>query len=159
MNTDALAADVEQLWAEAVEAYEDGEDWYSVPKDLVAAEQADRQITVMDSDPWFGVIMQTLTDPDYHTEVYTMHKDGIEIPFPHMLLTMALGVDVSRQTAADAFRLENVLRAIGFKINKKGTTRRKGMLAKREDIPHLWDAVVSARNNVLFPKSSDVNGQ
>jgi len=159
VDTETLAADVEQLWAEAVEAYEDGEDWYSVPKDLVATEQSERQITVTDSDPWYGVVLRTLTDPDYHAEVYKKMGDGIEVPFPHMLLTMALNVDISRQTPMDAFRLENVLRAIGFRMSKKGTAKRKTLVAKREDIPHLWDAIEAARAKILFPKSTDVNGQ
>lgn len=157
VDNEMLAQDVEQLWAEAVNAYENGEDWYDVPRDLVAAEQADRQITVADSDPWYGVIMRTLTDPDYHAEVYVTTGDGIVIPFPHMLLTMALNIDISRQSPSDTFRLENVLRAIGFKADKKGTKRRKTMVAKREDVPHLWDAIIAARSQVQFPKTQDVD--
>src|SRR6478736_551332 len=38
VRTDLLKLDVDQLWAEAVNAYEEGEDWYTVP-DEVADEQ------------------------------------------------------------------------------------------------------------------------
>lgn len=73
-----LKQDAEQLWAEAVEAYESGEDWWSVPIEETLEEQADRQVTLEGSDPWYAKIRSALTDPSsYDNEIFTVMPEYV----------------------------------------------------------------------------------
>lgn len=155
-----LREDRDQLWAEAVEAFEDGEDWYSVPQEEVAAEQADRQISVEQSDPWFARIRQALTEED-------SYKNGIFRTVPRFtagqptedfcvrvgpidtLLGVTLSVDTGRQTTADVQRVQRILKAIGFLRMRPSQGWLGGAYAyelRRETMPHLWGAIKTAKD-------------
>lgn len=172
VNTKLLAENVDQLWAEAVEAYEDGEDWHTVPVDMVAHEQSERQISVEEYDPWYNKIRNALTDPDnYGTVFYTVEQfDGgkpngefiVRVARLDVVLGSVLGIEVSRQTAADSLRLQKILKAIGF---KKSRPSRKwmdrystGSIARdlsRDAVPHMWPAINAARTSVKFPSPEE----
>jgi hypothetical protein len=161
-----LAQDVDQLWAEAVEAYEAGEDWHTVPAEIVAAEQSDRQVQLEDSEPWFGKLRAALTDPDmFSSEVWHArdeYVDGqptggivIRAGAVHSLLGIVLGVDTPRQSVIDVERVQKVLRGIGFKKVRPNGKWMGGTYAydlRREMVPHLWPAIEAARSSVKFPK-------
>lgn len=166
VNTERLKDEAEQLWAEAVAAFEGGEDWYTVPTVEVEKEQSDRQLTLEESDPWFGRIRASLTDPDSYTnEAYYIrdeYHEGaptgnfiVRAAAPHIMLGMIIGIDTSRQTNNDTLRLRNILRLIGFKKTRPS----KGWMGAtyaydldRSSAPHLWSAIEGAKNASKFPK-------
>lgn len=163
----ALKEIVDQLWAEAVEAYENGEDWWDVPRELVSEEQTARQITVEDSEPWFGKIRMALTDSDSYANEYFYCVDGFEKGQPtgtfvvragaiHKMMTGILGIDASRMSQYDVARIQKVLRSIGFKKTRPSRGWLDSSYAydlSRETVPHIWDAIKTARNSVKFPRT------
>lgn len=170
IRNDLLRLDVDQLWAEAVVAYEEGEDWYTVPAEQVAQEQADRQMLLEDSDPWFAKIRASLTDGDNYTEVFTWvpeffngQETGefiVRAGPPHLMLGVILGIETSRQSMNDVQRVQKILRSIGF---KKVRPNRKWMGAtyaydlSREAMPHMWSTIKAAAETVKFPKGHSVD--
>lgn len=165
VKLELLEQDVDQLWAEAVHAYESGEDWYSVPSEKVAAEQHERQVTIEDSEPWYPRIRNALTDPDSFAEVFSAvdeYADGVltgeflvrAAPMA-TILSVVIGLDPSRQSQADTVRVRRVLEAIGFKKVRPS----KGWMGstyafdlKRSAAEHLWPAVRAAKDAQKFPK-------
>jgi hypothetical protein len=167
-----LKEDVDQLWAEAVEAYENGEDWWTIPADLASHEQTERQMTVENSDPWFERIRASLTDPEsYSNDVFFTtpeYMDGqlVEGSFVvragsfNTILAVALGVEISRQGTADVIRLQRIMRHIGFVKTRPSKKWLGGAYAydlKRAVLPHLWSSIDEARKSVKFPKQSNEN--
>lgn len=170
VRNDLLKQDVDQLWAEAVEAFEGGEDWYTVPKEAVLDEQADRQMSLEDSEPWFAKIRMGLTDPDHYVDVFHAlpeYSDGqptgqfiVRAGALHHILGILLGIDTPRQTALDVIRVQKCLRQIGFKKvrpNKKWMGGTYAYDLKQESLPHLWPAIDAARSAVKFPKHASVD--
>jgi hypothetical protein len=167
VRTPMLKQDVDQLWAEAVEAYEAGENWYEVPKEKVAEEQSARQVLLEDADPWYHKIRMSLTDPDSYTEVLHARLEYVEgqptgqyvvrAGALSSILGIVLGIDTARQTAIDASRVRQILVAIGFKKVRPS----KGWMGStyaydlsRDAQPHLWSSVMAAKDAVKFPKTS-----
>ena len=162
----ALKEIVDQLWAEAVEAFESGEDWWEVPKELVAEEQTARQITVEDSEPWYGKIRMALTDPDSYANEYFFCVDEFTQGLPtggfvvrageiHRMMTGILGIDAARMSQYDVSRIQKVLRGIGFKKTRPSRGWLNSSYAydlARDTVPHLWDAIKGARESVKFPR-------
>lgn len=153
-----LKQDRDQLWAEAVEAYENGEDWWNVPADLAAEEQEARQLTVESTDPWYQPIRNALTNPDSYLNE-TFHsvpefKMGqptggfvIRAGQMHLILGMVVGVDSERQTPGDANRVRSILRTIGFKKVRPATRWFDSSYAydvNRDTIPHIWAGIEAA---------------
>lgn len=166
-NIAQLKEDRDQLWAEAVEAYESGEDWYKVPQELVMEEQADRQMSVENTDPWYAKIRMALTDPDSYANellhIVDKYVGGMLVPYEfnvrmgsmHDILGSILHKDTSGQTAHDVTRLSNILKAIGFKKtrpNKKWKGNTYCYDLTKDAVPHLWDAIDAARKTVKFPR-------
>jgi len=146
------------LWAEAVEAYEAGEDWYSVPTDEVAEEQTERQITIEQSEPWFQKLRMALTDPDSYKNlvfipetlfVAGQQMDDVVIRAGqlHIILGLLLGIETSRQSQQDIVRLQRILRSIGFIKMRPSKGWFGGTYAyelRREQVPHLWPTILAA---------------
>ncbi len=165
-----LKQDRDQLWAEAVEAYESGEDWYTVPVEMVSEEQADRQLSIENTEPWFLKIRDALTDPDsfanelfFAVPRYTDGQDtgdfSIRLGAIHLVLGVVLQIDTSRQTQMDVIRLQKILRGIGFKKTRPsgkwlGSTYAYDLI--RDVMPHLWPAIDEARKSVKFPKNTEL---
>ena len=160
-----LKEDVDQLWAEAVEAYEDGEDWHTVPQEAVAHEQLERQMTVRDSDPWHHRILGSLTDPDsYAAGAYSIVESGdksvVSVTNMSAVLGIILGIDPSRQTSIDLSRTTNILKSIGF-VRVKSSRKIAGMTPyelPKESIIHLWPAIELANKSVKFPEQKQTSG-
>jgi hypothetical protein len=157
-NISLLRQDRDQLWAEAVEAYEDGEDWYSVPVEEVAAEQADRQISLEQSDPWFQKMRSALTDPDSYKNQLLIgvpryeagqetSKITVRAGSMNQILGILMGVDTARQGPNDTQRLQRILKGIGFVRMRPSKGWQGGSYAyelREELIPHLWSGVLGA---------------
>lgn len=168
-RTDLLRQDVDQLWAEAVVAYEDGEDWYTVPPE-VAEEQADRQVLLEDGDPWYEKIRSALTDGDSYAEAFCWVPEfinGQPTDFNvvragpiNTILGTILGIETARQSPMDVLRVQKILRAIGFKKirpNKKWFGSTYAYDLRYESMPHMWTAIKAAAESVKFPRGQSVD--
>lgn len=166
-NIALLRQDRDQLWAEAVERYEGGEDWYTVPLDEVAAEQADRQISVEQSDPWFGKVRGLLTaDDSYQNQLFVTvprYDQGqliegqiaVRVGLLSTFLGIGLGIDTARQSQADVSRLQRILKSIGFVRMRPSRGWLGGAYAyelRREAMPHIWMAIEGASKNLEWKK-------
>ncbi len=165
--TEALRRDAQQIWAEAVEVYENGEDWYKVPVELVSEEQSDRQISIENTEPWFQKIRDALTDPDsYANEIFFVvqkYVNGQEAPGEfnvrtgslHLMLGILLQIDTARQTQNDVIRVQKVLRGLGFKKTRPSGKWQGSSYAHdlhEETLPHLWPSIKVAAQVSKFPK-------
>jgi hypothetical protein len=167
VRLDLLKQDRDQLWAEAIEAYEGGEDWYKVPTEMVREEQADRQMSIENAEPWFHKIRQGLTDPDNFgsgvlhavpryvngqiTEEFVVRLGTLD-----QVLGVMLQIDIARQSATDVARLTKILRGIGFKKTRPSGKWMGSSYAYdlvEEAVPHLWTAIKAAKETVKFPKA------
>lgn len=102
INLDAIKAQRDQLFAEAVSLYKDGKTWYEVP-DSAAEEQERRR----DADAWEDVIYNHLSKTQ---AAYTTVTDICE---------GALNMDVEKITPMVSNRVGRILRAIGWIRGKK----------------------------------------
>lgn len=166
IEIDLLRRDIDQLWAEAVEAYNDGEDWYTIPKEATLYEQSSRQMLTIDSDPWADKIRSALTDPDnYGTIFHVVNKyqngqliDGFAVRAgaTDVVLGQLLGIDIGRQSEKDATRLKRVLISLGFgKVRPAKQWYNKTYaydLNKNSPLEHLWSSIEAAKNSVKFKK-------
>jgi predicted P-loop ATPase len=160
---------VDQLWAEALAAYESGEDWHTVPAELAAQEQYDRQVTVEDAEPWYPRVRHALTDPDSFAEVFhaveewkSGQKTGgfvIRAGSFSTILSIVIGLEPARQSGNDVIRIRKVLETIGFKKTRPSKGWHGSVYAydlRREAAGHLWTAITAAKNSVKFPKHIEV---
>jgi hypothetical protein len=165
-----LKQDRDQLWAEAVEAYEDGEDWYTVPQEEVAAEQMDRQMTIEQTEPWFVKVRMALTEATsyennlFHCmpEFFNGQETGhfvLRAGQLHLILGILLGIETSRQSANDVQRLQKILRQIGFAKVRPHKGWFGGVYAydlRKEAVPHLWTAIQHAHDTGKSRKMTEV---
>lgn len=167
VRPDALKECAAQLWAEATEAYEDGEDWWSIPTDLVQIEQSARQISVEDTDPWYSKIRGALTDPNtYSAQIFVplpKYVNGkktddlvVRAGPNYIVLGSLLGIEAARQTQADVMRLRNVLMALGFmKVRPSkpwyGSLSAYDMDKSSKGVGHIWPVIEGAMKAMPFP--------
>jgi hypothetical protein len=168
VRCDAIKEVRDQLWAEAVEAYESGEDWWTVPVEEVAHEQADRQISVETADPWYLKIRHSLTDPDsYINECFHIREEyekgaptggfTVRAGSLHIILGIIIGVELERQGAMEANRIRNIFRALGFKkVRPQGGWADSSYAydLRRDAAPHLWPAIAAAVQASRVPMGS-----
>lgn len=157
-NIVLLRENRDMLWAEAVEAYEAGEDWYTVPVNETAEEQEARQLTVETMDPWYAKLRQSLTDVDsYMNECFYIRDEYqkgqstggflVRAGSMHIILGFLLGVDIEHQSQQDANRVRMILRALGFKkVRPEGGWFDSSYAydLRKEAAPHLWPAIHGA---------------
>lgn len=118
IDLEALDRDKNQLWAEARDRYEGGarpvlRDKLSVQ--LASAERGAYRHT----DPWLPIITKHLAQ----TQVFDYDETPVTITD---ILTNAIGADKHRQTRADAMRVANCLKLIGFESFQYGKKRLSG---------------------------------
>lgn len=166
VKTTILKQHRDQLWAEAVVAFESGEDWHTVPADMVAEEQLDRQITIESSEPWYLKIREALTDPDsYANEIFfavDKYEKGqicngfnIRSGALHLILGIVLQIDTARQSQNDVLRVQKVLRGLGFKKVRPSAKWHGSTYAydlTENTMPHLWASIDAARQAAKFPR-------
>lgn len=169
-NVDALKEIRDQLWAEAVEAYENGEDWWSVPTEETLREQEARQMSVEVLDPWYNRIRQALTEPDSYTNECFFGRDEYIKGQPtgqfvvragsiHTILGLTLGVDLDKQSQNDANRLRMIFRSLGFKkVRPEGGWIDSSYAydLHRDSLPHLWPAIHGAMTAHRKSKHDDM---
>jgi DNA primase len=158
VRSEALKEVRDQLWAEAVEAYESGEDWWVVPVEEVAHEQADRQISVETADPWYLKIRHALTNPEYYNSDCFHYREEfikgaatgdfiVRAGSLHAVLQIVVGVEIERQGPMEANRIRNIYRALGFKkVRPQGgwVDSTYAYDLHKSAAPHLWPAIAAA---------------
>lgn len=104
IHIEAIRQDREQLFAEAVSLFNDGEDWYEVPYHLAKEVQDSRR----ESDIWEEEIAKWL---DSHAKIDP--NEGRYFTTIHEIATQCLRLDPSQQTRSVKIRIGNILRSIG----------------------------------------------
>lgn len=109
IDTEALAAERDQLFAEALAAYRAGERWWFDPE-FEAQHVRPVQDAARSSDPWEDEILNWIQNPvwDFDGE---HPREEVTI---HEILTDALGLPVERQSMTAQKRAGNALRKIGW---------------------------------------------
>lgn len=117
LDLDALATDRDQLWAEAAQREAEGESLF-LPQELwaeAAAEQSDR----VTEDPWADVLREFLDREEAWTGTEVEQVKPLDRVHASALLTDALGIRASDQTAALSQRLKLVMtRELGWVYRK-----------------------------------------
>ena len=99
VDKDALAADREQIWAEAVAAYRAGEPWWLIDPDIIAIAK-EEQASRMQVDPWDDVIDHWLQGR-YDTSVNEIMADCLKL-------------SIEKWTRADEMRVSKALKVRGW---------------------------------------------
>jgi predicted P-loop ATPase len=102
-NLEAIRADREQLFAEAVALYKAGSMWWEVPASAVS-EQAKR----LEVDPWQEDIKAGLSSP----QVQLSLTKGVTIGY---ILTNILNMEIAKQGQREARRVANIMRILGWR--------------------------------------------
>lgn len=112
IDTEALARDREQLFAEAVAAYRTGEAWHLSPEmeQLAAVEQQ----AAREEDPWEGPIMEFL-DGATEDPIEPKARDSVMVKD----VLRHLGVPCERQRGDNAKRIARILRMLGWEGVKR----------------------------------------
>lgn len=169
VRSDPLKEVATQIWAEATEAYLGGEDWWTIPTELVQIEQAARQITIEGNDPWYSKVRAALTEPDmYGAQVFVAIPKyvggrktddfAVRAGPSHIVLAVLLGIEAARQTQSDMIRLRNILIALGFERTRPskpwfGSMYCYDLSKTAKDIKHMWPAIDGAIKAIPFPKT------
>jgi len=109
IDTDALARDRDQLFAEALAAFDAGEQWHLSPE--VEAMAAEVQEAAREEDPWESVIREWLAGDDFdggRPEAVAMRD----------VLWKALEIPISQQTPPVQRRAASILRMMGWERSK-----------------------------------------
>lgn len=116
IDTEALAEDRGQLFAEGVAAFKAGEAWHLSPEmeKLAAVEQE----AAREEDPWEGPIREYLDGP---TEDLIEPKARDRVTTASVL--RHLGVLNERQTGANAKRVAGIMRMLGWTQRRSGNSR------------------------------------
>lgn len=103
IDLEGLTAARDQLWAEAVRAYDAGEPWHFVDDEVLRQAEAE-QAARFSVDPWEDPVRTYLERPG-RSETGVTTAD---------LLGTALGIEAGRRTRADEMRVGSVLRRLGW---------------------------------------------
>ena len=135
IDTEGLARDRDQLWAEAVHLYREGKPWH-LSGELASAQSAVAELR-RHEDPW-GAIVQAITHgtleqlpPATQERVSALVPPSTPIASTPPLWTahewlLAIGIDAGRQTKGDEMRLSALLTKSGWKRRRisDGTGRK-----------------------------------
>ena len=106
-----LKTDRDQIWAEAVTRYKDGEPWHTTDKKMVdILEKVQEQRTI--TDPWEAEIIKHLQYVQERGEARFV--DGVT---PGEILEHVLLLDVSGRHKRNAHRVAQILAAQGWRKN------------------------------------------
>lgn len=107
INLDGLRAQRDQLFAEAVLRYREGQHWYEMPDDSTQREQLDRS----EGDEWTEPV---LTHADHWWEEYKRSPIGNAITAKRLLLS-ALEIPVGQLTSGQCRRVTAILKGAHWK--------------------------------------------
>ena len=120
INTKKLREDRDQLWAHAVMAYKNGEQWWlSGMAEEMARKEQDKRLAV---DEWFGMV-----------ENYCENKSDVSIT---EVATNAIGLEIKGISRAEQNRITAIFGTLGFYRNGKfssGDKRNQARFSKGEE--------------------------
>ncbi|AYJ85763.1 hypothetical protein D3Y57_06990 [Sphingomonas paeninsulae] len=105
IRLESILRDRDQLWAEAVHAWGEGEEWYLTDPDIIAEAKVEQEAR-REVDPWESVIQA-------HVSQYCLSYTTIDV-----MLTEALKLPVDRQDPRARRRAGAALRAIKWSAGK-----------------------------------------
>jgi putative DNA primase/helicase len=134
-DVEALAKDRDQLWAEAVHRFRQGEKWWLHEKELIetAAEVADEHFA---SDPWEAPIREWLSFRD--------------IASVDMILDGAIMKDVEKWTRGDESRVGTIVR-LRLKWMKKQVSRGVNRGKRYYLRPEVWERMGVGWEELIEP--------
>lgn len=99
IDLEAVKRDRDQLWAEAVHAYQSGEPWWLTAEvaEIAALEQSERG----EDDPWMVVIVE-----------YCASREAVACK---SILAEGIGIPSERMSQRETKRVAGILRALGYK--------------------------------------------
>lgn len=109
IQRESLERDRDQIWAEAVHRFKNGEDWWNVPESEATSEQEAR----FQVDTWEDRIGEWI--------------EGKVDPTTGDILTECLGIEVGKHTRADQIRVGSILRRMGLSPRQ---TSRNGVMVR-----------------------------
>ena len=101
VDTDWIMENRDQLFAEALAHYKDGEPWWKVPEHLAKAERESR----WDSDPWDDAIRQ-----------YVFGRENARVTD---IMDRALHIETDKMNLAAQLRIGRILKKLGFENVQK----------------------------------------
>ena len=104
IDVDGVAADREQMWAEAKAAYDGGEQWWLTDEENALAES--EQEARRDDDPWEAPVREYLDDPVRKHERRGFTNSDI--------LWNALKLELPKQQKKEKDRVARILKMLGF---------------------------------------------
>ncbi len=123
---DELAADRDQLWAEAVQAYacgiQNGGCWWLDTDELIAAAEGEQEARMVDEHPWQPIVRDwlrrcanpnSLSRPAGSEDVIL--SEGVTTT---QVLIGALGARKDAMTKADAMKIGAILKHLGFRSHQ-----------------------------------------
>ena len=134
----ALAADRDQIWAESVQLYIDGEQWWLTAeeqRDLATPEQEERRET----DEWEEFICRFLFESPSYPNIEETKIHWTARPKPLRAVTVdeiledALNLDPAKWSRLDQKRVSKVLKSLGFQKDQSKSWRTKGTEDKYDD--------------------------
>ncbi len=118
INLDPLTNDRHQLFAEALQAYRDGQKWYVTPPHETASHQGER----LQEDPWEYPIIEWLKSQ--------------RIPFPmHNIFVEALQMPIERAKTFHSGKIGALLRKLGYDPLRSQESNQRSRLWRHPD----WD--------------------
>ncbi|MGR3609001.1 MAG: VapE domain-containing protein [Sulfitobacter sp.] len=106
IDLDAVRKDREQLWAEAVHAFQSSEEWWLTSEfaEIAALEQSERG----EDDPWMVSIVQ--------------YCEGEEAVACKTILAEAIGIPSERMSQRETRRVASILRSLGYRRDGQFTS-------------------------------------
>jgi predicted P-loop ATPase len=108
LKLEDLRRDRDQLWAEAMHAYRQGEHWWLETRDLIQ-EALEEQQGRLAEDPWREHISAYVNNEDYFGE--KIRQDGITV---WQVLRQCLDMDIDKMDQRAANRVARCLKALGW---------------------------------------------
>lgn len=109
-DADAIVRDRDQLWAEAVARYRDGEPWWAIP-----AAARDEQEARFNADSWEDVVADWLDGRAADTAYPAGQRGPIDQVTVTEVLRWALGMELSKHDRGAQTRVGNILRRLGWR--------------------------------------------
>lgn len=129
VDIDGLIRDRDQLWAEAVHRYREGFDYWTLPANAVAEQEAR-----FDNDAWEDPIIRWLdgkADPKHYPldlDTWPIDKgSGIRSVSVAELLTWALDVDKPKHGRVEQMRVGAILKHLGWTKERVSLTGKRGI--------------------------------
>lgn len=122
IRIDELAADRDQLWAEAYQAFQGGACWWLDTDELIAAAEGEQEDRMVDEHPWLVIIRDWLRRcANPNSLARPVGSEGVDLQrgvTTDEVLVGALAMRKDQMGKADAMKVGAILRQLGFKSQR-----------------------------------------